>query len=129
MRDIEFRAKHTYDGQWKYGYLVYVPADAAYKITQGKEISYFVQGTSIGQYTGLKDKNGIKIFEGYILNSLYKDDGCTGVYVIDFIDGCFYPKKYKAHQQPVTITMRDLRMCEVIGNIYDNPELLEVNDD
>ena len=80
---------------------------------------------TVGQYTGLKDKNGKEIYEGDILSSLYKRDGCKGVYVVEFYLGNFYPNKHGKHQQPVGIRMRDLERCEVIGNVCENRELLE----
>ena len=78
----------------------------------------------IMEFTGLHDKKGIEIYEGDILNSLYSFEGCKGVYEVVWIDGRFHPRRRGVHQQMgVTITMSDLSRCEVIGNIYDNPEL------
>ena len=82
------------------------------------------------QCTGLKDKNGKLIYEGDILNSLYRSDGCEGLYRIVWCEGRLLPEKIGNHQQKqVTIHLTDLKWCEVIGNIHKNPELLEVQDD
>lgn len=73
---------------------------------------------TIGQYTGLKDKNGTKIFEGDIV--LLK--GYDEPYQVVFDESCF-----QAYSDSVRYAMDNFYdyEIEVIGNIYDNPELLE----
>lgn len=80
----------------------------------------------VEQCTGLKDKKDKLIYEGDILNSLYKDDGCRGLYVVVWSNGSLCVKKVGNHQQTfVNISLNDLTRCEVIGNIHENPDLLE----
>lgn len=80
----------------------------------------------IEQCTGLKDKNDKLIYEGDILNSLYRRDGCRGLYVVEWFDGNLGVKKVGEHQQKmVSVSLSDLTRCEVIGNIHENPELLK----
>lgn len=81
------------------------------------------------QCTGLKDKNGKLIFEGDIV----KEDAIMGdptTYVVCWHISafkCFYPNDYFEHDNPVDVLnwWIDSRPVEVIGNIYENPELLK----
>lgn len=83
------------------------------------------EGWAIMQFTGLHDKNGKEIYEGDMLNSLYRNDGCKGTYEVIWAEAGFHARKHGEHQQRgVSIYPNDLTRCEVIGNIWENPELL-----
>ena len=124
MREILFRGKSIGDGQWQYGDLLNVGVDYDYAIRTygGREHGQVnaVNGNTVGQYTGLTDKNGKKIFEGDIVR-LYLVDGCEeGVIKFNGImcRFMFFTKEgsYSFDKDCV---------FEIIGNIHDNPELLK----
>lgn len=119
MREIEFRGKSVINGKWVYGWLDATTEEDGehYWINKclcaegGIDCAYQVDPETVGQYTGLKDKNGKKIFEGDIVRYIDNDL----IEYVEFIDGVFFAGS------------EELRYayCEVIGNIYDNKELLE----
>lgn len=129
MREILFRGK-TDKGEWVYG----VPVQVG-EFTEMHDFDFeyqkmnepLVSEETIGQYTGLTDKNGNKIFEGDILNgySLFGDSDFRNS-VVEWSDLflCFKAGNFSLYGD-------GLQTYEVIGNIHDNPELLErsVNDE
>lgn len=82
-----------------------------------------VEANSIGWFTGLTDKNGVKIFEGDIVNVKACSCSFTGC-VIYWSEEARYACKTKSGIRYAICARLEF---EVIGNIYDNPELLEVN--
>jgi phage uncharacterized protein TIGR01671 len=90
----------------------------------------FIDKITLEQYTGLKDKNGNKIFEGDIVHGYDqepdREDGYIGssvVEVVNFVDGAFWLGNIKYQ-----IMLCTPPIIEVIGNIHENPELLEVEE-
>lgn len=83
---------------------------------------------SVGQFTGLKDKNGKEIYEGDILSEKWKVEvycSITGAYMVKFHNNPKGNKPEKLHtylQKRTTAGCPE--DCEIIGNIYQNPELL-----
>ena len=134
MREILFRGK-KYNGEWAHGY--YVQANNSWH-GHGKHKEWIVCSAcanggrfalqekhavipeTVGQYTGLTDKNGKKIFEGDVVDILTENEE---VGIVTYDEGCFY---VKADGFSVdfrnNINGNDLL---VIGNIHDNPEILK----
>lgn len=123
MREILFRGKDfsgVINHRWCFGSLDTTEDDRAiiiYPDRFGNRCQIFVNPETVGQYTGLKDKNGTKIFEGDIV--LLK--GYDEPYQVVFDESCF--QVYSDSVCYIMNNFYDYEM-EVIGNIYDNPELL-----
>ena len=141
MREILFRGKRTDNGEWVYGYytkaryylnekemhVIFAPDGEAFPRCEFSEYEE-VDPETVCQFTGLYDKNGRKIFEGDIVN-FYNDDGEFSPYEVRWQDSGF---SVLMNGNPDLFDELDdffSRRCEIIGNIYDNPELLEGRDE
>ena len=126
-REVLFRGKRTDNGEWVYGNLIdrdsivgkIVDFDGEYFIP---EFWYKVDPETVGQFTGLTDKNGTKIFDGDIVR-FYDDseDELTNGVVVFNADFCSFCVSIKGHED---VMLMAHWQYEVIGNIYDNKELL-----
>ena len=122
MRDILFRGKRTDNGKWVYGLLCRVGDTYANIRRMDTEVLYSVLTNTIGQFTGLTDKNGKKIFEGDICRM--KADRLKGYGAIIFMGSAFVLCD-KTHKQTRYYPLYPDGQFTVVGNIHDNPELLE----
>lgn len=145
MREIVFRGKRKENGEWVYGNYGFNDTFTAenHYIFQNKTWEFFVDPDTVGQYTGLTDKNGQKIFEGDIFRANNGINVCIAV--VKF--GEFYPRMFykmldmyckgtrhipakgfyaESVDKHEEMFLFQSPCVEVIGNIHDNPELLEV---
>ena len=138
-REVEFRGKQLYgDNGWCFGFYSEVSAlNLPYITKRGETKGHEIIPETRGQYTGLKDKNGNKIFEGDIVMLMGNKRPAEVVYgptafcllwrgVIfserRIVKDVYSPLAYPL--QPYSIS--DMSgMYEVIGNVFDSPELLE----
>lgn len=140
-RDIIFRGKRLDNGEWMYGDLMHdnlggcyiYPLDAENLYTENKVVA-----DTIGQYTGLKDKHGKKVFEGdivrrrdsafgYVDTGVVKYDCHLGAFVLEYESyGRTYQGTFKDgfSYNDGKCTIEGTYSYEVIGNVYDNSELL-----
>ncbi len=132
MREILFRGKRADNGEWVEGFLTQW-SDSNYQIKSGYEnagVTRTVISKTVGQYTGLCDKNGKKIFEGDIVaGALWWQENPKNGLVI-FRDGSFGLLWYRGEAEQFNpFTSMCNIVYEVIGNIHDNPELLRKEDE
>lgn len=142
MREILFRGKRLQGGNWVEGYffksdinkreresgkatLIFTPDCDTFITVPECHNSFMVVSDTVGQYTGLKDKNGKRIFEGDIAKVLQGKD--KDIAYVGFENGAFmlYPKTGNIYERTLWEYWYNDWDVEVIGNITDNPELLE----
>lgn len=134
-REIKFRGKIKQEN-WVYGVPVksrtncgkwYIELVKTIEYETDLDYSTFVESkvideNTLGQYTGLKDKKGKEIYEGDIIKSNHNID----FYKVYYDENRFIIEDKWGNLIRPTQTAINHFECEVIGNIYDNPELLEV---
>lgn len=144
MREIKFRGKRFETEDWVYGDLIrhyenqrrFIACDQlAYTYSECgidrlvTESFYEVSPETVGQYTGLKDKNGREIYEGDIVIDRY-----ANTYTPIFRNGIYMAYNTEQMDSPLAEPSTQFNVvwrdgCEVIGNIYENPELVEAKND
>lgn len=131
MREILFRGK-TNKCEWVFGHYVHQYGANMIYLPEGIDREhgfdyYHVAPETVGQYTGLTDKNGKKIFEGDIISTDIK----RPYLIVEFRDGCFMFNRNDGGEDYYDIVLpickkphKEYPYGEIIGNIHDNPELI-----
>lgn len=147
-REILFRGKRLDNGEWVYGFYSNAKGEnGRFHYIQDENSFVKVDPSTVGQYTGITDKNDKKIFEGDIVAFTFHSDlaeharleerpEITEDHVILFRDGAFWMKRIVVPDSLTakiygTITLLESlwkHRVEVIGNIHDNPDLLKGGD-
>ena len=137
-REILFRGKRLDNGEWFFGSLLVegsllIGGDGREIVVPKKGVvgcfvdMYPIDPKTVGQYTGLKDKNGVRIFEGDFTRHHRYEDIAYLVWHEQHI--CFAGKSLDENGgERYYYQKRNEPYLEVIGNIHDNPELLEVKE-
>lgn len=145
MREILFRAKRIDNGEWVEGYYIYhikrticpigdsvKPEDEQHVIMQDgfsdwnmprNTVVFDIDPETVCQYTGLTDKNGKRIWENDIVRIENSMD--EGIGNIEFYGGMWYVDGEPSNSLYDIVEYDDAAEVEVIGNIFDNPELLK----
>ena len=138
-REILYRGKRTDNGEWVEGWVT----SQFKKHTEGELLTriqsnvfgvgeHLVDTETVGEYTGLTDKNGKKIFEGDIVICKKEIcgnfiDSCVEIGFVEMKHGAFGLHRKQGYYRPFKDWLEDYEY-EMIGNIHDNPELLEVSE-
>ena len=140
MREILFKAK-TFKGKWVQGLLAHKDNKWYISNKEGMPFAFEVRPETIGQYTGLKDKNGNKIWENDIIKKHFYTDYnyyANSEEYIGFVRNEDLAWVVKSQRGKYILTLpifmaisesKDAEYFEVIGNIFDNPEALNCVDD
>ena len=115
-REILFRGKRIDNGEWVEGMYLYIKGHTYPSIFDMEGFSHIIITKTVGQFTGLTDKNGKKIFEGDIVKYENK------IYEIKYLEK--YARFAPSNESTVFMVCA-FNHLEVVGNIHDNPELLK----
>lgn len=130
MREILFRGKRVDNGEWVYGFYENIPEHHIDKLS-GKDCIVSINNglimevipETVGEYTGLTDKNGKRIFEGDIIrtNGYYdKEIGVIRRGEYDVYSRFVFGGYYCVDKTSALIDWTSSRSCEVVGNVFDN---------
>ncbi|MGP0580253.1 YopX family protein [Paenibacillus peoriae] len=127
MRDIKFRGKRLDNGEWVFGDIW--QHNSRVDIVDHRAQSHPVDPETVGQYAGLPDREGEDIYEDTILDGSYKNPMSGEMvkrhYKVTYKKGGFYAEMIGHHPFGTTLLYFENENAVVIGNIHDNPELLQ----
>lgn len=120
MREIKFRGIRLDNGEWVYGDLLHCKGDDAGRVFIKTDTGLFeVDPHTVGQYTGKCDRQQHKVYEDDIVRDELGSIGAVifmeGMFAVDFGEGIELQE----------LNTGILEVCEIIGNFFDNPELLK----
>ena len=131
MREILFKAKRKDNGKWVEGYYQKqfdLDGSEQHLIFWSKSYTVWeyaeINPDTLCQYTGLTDKNGKRIWENDICDTFENDSKEILRNIVKFEDGCF--KVFKEHYLSMHLDCYEESDLKVVGNVFDNPKLLEV---
>ena len=125
MRDIIFRGKREDNGEWITESETYIKdGDGTWLCDESNDVVKVLPET-VGQYTGLTDKNGVKIFEGDILGGYLDDNYPENQTVMEVVwCDCWWGTK-EIGCDPDLLEWEDGEILEIVGNVFDNPEMMK----
>ena len=130
MREIEFRGKRIDNGKWVYGYLfkIWEHCFILWGTTNDMPNMIEVIPETVGQFTGLIDKNEKKIYEGDVVKTtaLLNDHHQRGATVVSPVEYWYGATCLSITYVPLSLDFRMSHEIEIIGNIHDNPELMKL---
>lgn len=127
-REILFKAKRIDNGEWVEGDLLHTRCDDIVLISDYKDHAFRCDANTICQYTGLTDKNSRKIWENDVLVEKHKGIVTVKYHaVFDLEEGAWMLETKSGARYGIGAVNQ--RNYEVIGNIFDNPDLLEVRNE
>lgn len=135
MREILFTGKRVDNGEWVEGFYVFVPehykpemSGKSYIVSINNGLFFEVIPETVRQYIGMTDKNGKKIFERDIIECNVFGAMATDKhkkYLVVFDNGTYFAQ-WSIGERRFSAYMNETWGRNVVGNIHDNPELLEV---
>ncbi len=143
MREILFRGKRKDNGEWVYGDLIHNGVDENNGLVEYKDGDEFicmvdiqdklciirkVKADTVGQYVNFIDKNGVKVFEGDIVKIMCGGMEYIAQIVWDNFEHAFIARNKSGVYGSSFEYLRKSHLVKVIGNVYDNPHLMEVQD-
>lgn len=140
IREIIFRGKRTDNGEWVYGYFYEdIGSFIKERASSVSTNTHLVDPSTVGQFTGLLDKNGNQIFEGDVLDmsilgpdhslqAVSIEHGAVGFFPLHPEEEAEEDRRWRSFWEDDEQELCDSEYFTIIGNIHDNPELLEVSD-